>query len=203
VFLVMQHDELAPVATRTILLIGDPRLREVASPVPATALAEPATQRLIDELVATMRAAGGAGLAATQIGVPVRICVIEVDHNPRYPYKPPIPLTILVNPVLTPLTEELFENNEGCLSVPNVRGNVARRTEIAVSALDRFGGALEYEVRGLSAGTFQHECDHLDGRLFVDRVTDHTTLATWANFEAYQKPAYLRRVSDLVARYGS
>lgn len=191
------------VAIRSILLVGDPRLREVAATLDADQLADPATQILIDELVATMRAAGGAGLAATQIGVALRICTIEVDHNPRYPYKPPIPLTILVNPVITPLTTELFENNEGCLSVPNVRGNVARCTEIRVRALDRAGGLLEFEVRGLSAGTFQHECDHLDGRLFVDRVTDHTTLATWANFEKYQKEDYLRRVGDLVSRFGS
>jgi peptide deformylase len=190
-------------ATRPILLVGDPRLRQVGAPLDAGRLADPATQVLIDELVATMRAAGGAGLAATQIGVPLRICVIEVDHNPRYPYKPPIPLTILVNPVITALTSELFENNEGCLSVPDVRGNVTRCTEILVRALDRSGGLLEFEVRGLSAGTFQHECDHLDGRLFIDRVTDATTLATWANFEKYQKEAYLRRVGDLIARYGS
>ena len=191
------------VGTRPILLVGDPRLRQVAAPLDAGRLADPAIQVLIDELVATMRAAGGAGLAATQLGVPLRICVIEVDHNPRYPYKPPIPLTILVNPVITALSSELFENNEGCLSVPDVRGNVMRCPEIVVRALDRSGGLLEFEVRGLSAGTFQHECDHLDGRLFVDRVTDPTTLATWANFEKYQKEAYLRRVGDLVSRYGS
>jgi peptide deformylase len=188
---------------QTILLIGDPRLRQVAAPVTPVGLAQPVTQVLIDELVETMRGAGGAGLAATQIGVALRICVIEVDHNPRYPYKPPIPLTILVNPVLIPLSDEEFENNEGCLSVPDVRGNVARNTEIRVSALDRSGAPLDFEVRGLSAGTFQHECDHLDGHLFIDRVRDRSTLATWANFERYQKEGYLGRVHELVARYGS
>jgi peptide deformylase len=186
-----------------ILLLGDPRLREVADAVSASQLAEPETQDLIDDLVDTMRSAGGAGLAAAQIGVGLRICAIEVDNNPRYPYKPPIPLTILVNPVLTPLTDELFENNEGCLSVPGVRGNVARFTEIRVQALDRLGASLDFEVRGLSAGTYQHECDHLDGRLFVDRVTDPATLSTWANFERYQKADYLGRVGELVSRYGS
>jgi peptide deformylase len=194
---------LSGVSSRTILLLGDPRLREVAAPIPADPLASPETQDFIDSLVATMRAAGGAGLAATQVGVGLRICAIEVDHNPRYPYKPPIPLTVLINPVLTPLTEEQFENNEGCLSVPDLRGNVARFTELRVEALDRHGNPVDIEVRGLSAGTFQHECDHLDGLLFVDRVTDRSTLATWSNFERYQKVDYLARVGELVSRYGS
>jgi peptide deformylase len=186
-----------------VLCIGDPRLRQVAAPVSPAQLAERATQELIDDLVETMRSAGGAGLAATQVGVALRICAIEVDNNARYPYKPPIPLTILVNPVITPLSDEEFDNNEGCLSVPGVRGNVPRLTEIRVRALDRGGAPLDFKVCGLSAGTFQHECDHLDGRLFVDRVTDPSTLATWANFERYQKAAYLSRVSELVSRYGS
>jgi len=188
---------------RAILVLGDPRLREVAAPVDAGELAAPETQDLIDSLIATMRAAGGAGLAATQLGVGLRICVIEVDHNPRYPYKPPIPLTVLVNPIVTPLGGERFENNEGCLSVPGLRGNVARWTEVRVRASDRYGEPLDYEVRGLSAGTFQHECDHLDGVVFLDRMTDPTSLATWANFERYQKAAYLDRVRELVTRYGS
>jgi len=186
-----------------ILVLGDPRLREVAAPVAAEQVTAPATQDLIDSLIATMRAAGGAGLAATQIGVALRICVIEVDHNQRYPYKPPIPLTVLVNPMVTPLSDERFDNNEGCLSVPGLRGNVARWTEVRVRALDRSGLTLDFEVRGLSAGTFQHERDHLDGLLFLDRMTDFTTLATWANFEQYQKPAYLDRVRELVSRFGS
>jgi peptide deformylase len=194
---------LADVSTRTILLMGDPRLRQVAAPVSSDQLASQETQDLIDSLVATMRAAGGAGLAATQVGVALRICAIEVDHNPRYPYKPPIPLTVLINPVLAPLADEQFENNEGCLSVPDLRGNVSRYTEIRVQALDRQGHAVDVEVRGLSAGTFQHECDHLDGLVFVDRVTDRSTLATWANFERYQKAEYLVRVGELVSRYGS
>jgi peptide deformylase len=199
----VQHSVSRAVGVRTVLVLGDPRLREVAQPVSAEQLASPSTQELIDSLVDTMRAAGGAGLAATQVGVPLRICVIEVDHNPRYPYKPPIPLTILVNPVLTPLTDEEFENNEGCLSMPGLRGNVMRCTEIAVAALDRFGQAVAFEVRGLSAGTFQHEVDHLDGRLFLDQLTNPATLATWANFERYQKDDYLVRVHALIARYGS
>src|SRR5580693_4654619 len=119
----MQH-------TREIVTVGDPRLRSPARLVDAAELTSAGVQELIDDLVATMRAANGAGLAATQIGADLRICVIEVDNNPRYPYKPAIPLTILVNPVVTFLTDERFENNEGCLSVPWLRGNVQRATEI-------------------------------------------------------------------------
>jgi peptide deformylase len=195
VFLVMQQ-------TREILQVGDPRLRAVARSVDGAALAGADVQNLIDDLVATMRAANGAGLAATQIGADLRICVIEVDNNPRYPYKPQIPLTILVNPVITPLTEELFANNEGCLSVPGIRGTVDRFTEIAVTACDRTGANLDFVVRGLSAGTFQHECDHLDGLLFLDRVKDLTTLTTWDNFARYERSAYIERVAALVDRYG-
>jgi peptide deformylase len=191
-----------PPSLRPILEVGDPCLRQPATAVDPATLADPATQDLIDDVVATMRAAHGAGLAATQVGVGLRICAIEVDHNPRYPYKPPIPLTVLVNPEVRPLTDERFENNEGCLSVPNLRGSVLRFTEVSVTAIDRFGDRLEFDVRGLSAGTFQHECDHLDGVLFLDRVTDPATIATWENFERYHRPAYLGRVAALVARYG-
>src|SRR5579862_8926866 len=187
---------------RPILEVGDPCLRRPAAAVDPATLADPETQDLIDDLVATMRHAHGAGLAATQIGVGLRICAIEVDHNPRYPYKPPIPLTVLVNPEVHPLTDERFENNEGCLSVPNLRGSVLRSEEVRVTAIDRFGEPLEFDVRGLSAGTFQHECDHLDGVLFLDRITDPATIATWENFERYHRPAYLSRVAALVARYG-
>jgi peptide deformylase len=191
-----------PGAVRPILRIGDPRLRVVAAPVDPSEINGPAVQQLIDDLIATMRAASGAGLAATQIGEARRVCVIEVKDNPRYPYKPEIPLTVLVNPVITTLDEETFENNEGCLSVPNLRGNVARRVRIRVDALDRSGRPFTREVGGLSAGTYQHECDHLDGMLFVDRVTDARTLATWEEFSLHQRDAYLERVAALVARFG-
>ena len=185
-----------------ILEVGDPRLRQPAAEVDPATLADPAMQDLIDDVVATMRAAHGAGLAATQVGVGLRICAIEVDHNPRYPYKPPIPLTVLVNPEIRPVSEERFENNEGCLSVPDLRGSVLRFTEVHVTAIDRRGEPLDFGVRGLSAGTFQHECDHLDGVLFLDRITDPATITTWENFERYHRPAYLSRVAALIARYG-
>src|SRR3954470_4665235 len=121
-------------AIRKIAQIGHPVLRQVAREVSREELASPATQAFIDDLVETMRDADGAGLAAIQVYEPIRICAIEVRDNPRYPYKPKIPLTILVNPVLTPVGEESFENYEGCLSVPNLRGIVKRPVHVQVRA---------------------------------------------------------------------
>ena len=188
---------------KRILQVGDPELRRKAKPVDPADIASEEIQSIIDDLVCTMRAANGAGLAATQIGVALQICVIEVNDNPRYPYKPQIPLTILVNPRWTNLTDELFLNNEGCLSVPGLRGDVERFTEIRVQALDRHATEMEFTVAGLSAGTYQHECDHLDGVVFIDRLTDRTSLSTWENFEHFRREEYLGRVADLVGRYGS
>ena len=149
-----------------------------------------------------MRAAHGAGLAANQVGDERRICVIEVGDNPRYPYKPRVPLTILVNPRLTPFGAEIFQNYEGCLSVPDLRGVVPRRVHLRVEALDRHGQAVTQEIHGLTAGTFQHECDHLDGLLFLDRVEDTTTLTTWDGFERFHKAAFVERARELVERLG-
>lgn len=184
---------------REILHIGHPVLREEAHPVdPADA------QELIDDLIDTMRAANGAGLAANQIGEAVQVCVIEVrPGNPRYPYKPEIPLTVLINPVIEALTTETFANYEGCLSVPDLRGVVDRAVEVRVRAVGRDGAPIDTIVRGLSAGTFQHETDHLHGTLFIDRVTDTRTLCTWAEFRARYEAAFVERVESLVRRFGS
>jgi peptide deformylase len=191
------------VTVRPIATIGHPVLRQPARELSAEELASPAVQELIDDLIETMRDANGAGLAANQVHEAVRVAVIEVGHNPRYPYKPPIPLTVIVNPVWEPVDDELFENNEGCLSVPDLRGNVFRHVTIRVRYLDRDGNPHDEVRRGLTAGTFQHEIDHLDGRLFVDRVTDPTTLATWSQFDQHQRAAFVARVEELVARVGS
>jgi len=188
---------------RKIAQIGHPVLRQRAREVSPQELATDAMQAFIDDLVATMRDANGAGLAAIQIHEPIRICALEVKDNPRYPYKPNVPLTILVNPVLTPLSEETFENYEGCLSVPDLRGVVTRRAEIRVQALDREGNELDFEARGITAGTYQHECDHLDGTLFVDRVTDPSTFCTWKEFARHREPEFKATVEAVVARYGS
>ncbi len=188
---------------RKIATIGHPVLRERARDVSADELQSADFQRFIDDLVETMRDANGAGLAANQIYAPVRVCAIEVHDNPRYPYKPNIPLTILVNPEIEALTDETFDNYEGCLSVPNLRGLVPRVTRIRVRALDRTGAPIDRTIEGLTAGTFQHEVDHLDGSLFVDRVKDPRTLTTWQDFERFHQAAFVERAKAIVARFGS
>jgi len=182
--------------------IGHPILRTRARELSHEELLSDATQAFIDDLIETMRDANGAGIAATQVHNPVRIFAVEVKDNPRYPYKPNIPLTILVNPVIEPLTTETFENFEGCLSVPNLRGVVERLTEVRVTGLTREGEPFERRARGLTAGTFQHELDHLDGVLFVDRVKDPKTLCTWAEFDRYHKQAFVERIVPFVRRMG-
>jgi peptide deformylase len=176
----------------TIRQVGDPVLRERAREVLPEEL--PELQGLIDDMIATMREAGGAGLAANQVGDLHRILVAEVDHNPRYPYKPPLPLTVMVNPVIEPVGEETIPIIEGCLSVPNLRGELERSAAIRVRYLDRQGVAREAAYEGLSAGTFQHEVDHLDGILFLDRVTDPRTFMTWEEFDRHHRDAWLQRI---------
>jgi peptide deformylase len=190
-------------AIRKIATIGHPVLRKVARPLSIDELRSAETQRFIDDLIETMVDANGAGIAANQVYEPIRVCVIWVKDNPRYPYKPNIPLTILVNPELELVPGETFDNYEGCLSVPNLRGLVPRAARARVRAWDREGKPLDYEVKGLAAGTFQHEVDHLDGKLFVDRVKDTTSLATWQDFERYHMAAFVERAKEIVARYGS
>jgi peptide deformylase len=190
------------VTVRPILSIGHPLLRVVADEVDPGDIASAATQGLIDDLIDTMHEAQGAGLAATQIGVTLRIAVMEVTRNPRYPYKPPIPLTVAVNPVIEPLDDELVAINEGCLSVP-LRGEVRRHVNVRVRYVDRDGVEHDEVKRGLTAGTWQHECDHLDGVLFVDRVTDPSTLSTWEQFERYHREAFIERITAFVERVGS
>jgi peptide deformylase len=191
------------VALRKIAVIGHPVLRQRAREVTREELATAPMQRFIDDLVETMRDAGGAGIAANQVHEAVRVCVVEVANNHRYPYKPNWPLTILVNPVVESTTDETFVNFEGCLSVPNLRGQVPRSTAVRVRALDRTGNDVDFEIKGLTAGTFQHEVDHLDGKLFVDRVVDTRTLCTWSEFERFHKDAFVERARALVARFGS
>ena len=188
---------------RPIVTLGDPVLRRSARDVSPEELASSAVQELIDDLIDTMRAALGAGLAAPQVGDNRRIAVIEVDHNPRYPYKPSIPLTVVVNPVITPVDDERYRSNEGCLSVPDLRGDVERYVRVRVEHLDRNGDRHDDVKVGLTAGTFQHECDHLDGVLFVDRVHDPTTFSTWAQFDRFRRAAFVAEVEALTARVGS
>ncbi len=188
---------------REILHVGNPLLREVSREITRAELASPEIQQLIDDMIDTMRAANGAGIAAPQVGELVRITTIEVNQNPRYPYKPPIPLTVVVNPVIEPVDAEVFENMEGCLSVPNLRGRVERWVNVRVRYWDRDGNEHDEVRRGLAAGTFQHECDHLDGMLFLDRVTDTRTFTTWEMFERHHKDGFFEEMRHFVARVGS
>ena len=188
---------------RDILHVGNPLLRERSREITRDELASPEIQQLIDDLIDTMHAANGAGIAAPQVGELVRIATIEVTENPRYPYKPRIPLTVVVNPIIEPLDEELVEVNEGCLSVPNMRGNVMRNVNVRVRWMDRDGVDHDEIRRGLTAGTFQHECDHLDGLLFLDRVHDSRSLTTWEQFERFHRAEFIERITAFVARVGS
>jgi peptide deformylase len=190
-------------SVREIATVGHPVLRTRAREVASDELRAPEVQRLIDDMVETMRAAGGAGLAANQVHELLRIAVVEVDHNPRYPYKPPIPLTVLVNPVLEPVGDETVEINEGCLSVPDLRGTLERHVVVRVRYLDRDGNEHDEVKRGLTAGTFQHEADHLDGVLFLDRVRDPRTFTTWEQFDRHHRDEFVARISEFVERVGS
>jgi peptide deformylase len=192
------------VSRREIVEIGNPVLRERAREVTPEELRTDAVQSLIDDMIETMRAANGAGLAANQVAETLRVAVVEVrPGNPRYPYKPPIPLTVIVNPVIEPLDDDVEQINEGCLSVPDLRGEVPRHVSIRLRYLDREGIEHEEVRRGLTAGTFQHELDHLDGILFVDRVEDPRTLTTWDEFERHHRDAFVERARRLVERVGS
>jgi peptide deformylase len=178
-----------------ITTVEDPVLRQRAREVDPEELSSPDTQRLIDEMIATRCEAGGAGVAANQVRVLRRIAVVEVDEatRTRYPYKPPFPLTVLINPSIEPLSEETLLINEGCLSIPGVRGDVERYLDVRVSYLDRNGAPRELQARGLTAGTFQHEVDHLDGVLFTDRA-DPASLSSWEEFERDGLADFLERV---------
>jgi peptide deformylase len=178
-------------------------LREVARPVTREELASREVQTFIDDLVETMRDASGAGIAATQVYERLQIFAVEVRDNPRYPYKPNYPLTVLVNPRVEPLSELTFENFEGCLSIPNLRGRAKRFVEVRVSGWDRHGKDVSFEIRGVTAGTFQHEHDHLNGVLFLDRLVDTKSLCTLEHFDRYEKDRFVTEVQALVKRWGA
>ena len=190
-------------SVREVVAIGDPVLRQRARELSGDEIASTEIQLLIDDLIETKRATHGAGIAANQVGEAVRVAIVEVEEgNPRYPYKPPVPLTVIVNPTIEPLGEGSVEINEGCLSVPDLRGSLERHLAIRVRYLDRHGEEHEETRRGLTAGTFQHEVDHLDGILFVDRA-DPRTFATWEQFDRHQRDEFVRRVTRLEEELGS
>ena len=165
--------------------LGHPVLRLKADPVPPETIGTPGIQQLIDDMLETMADHDGAGLAAPQVHVSQRVVIYGVDSNPRYPDAEEVPLTILMNPMLTPLGEEQEEDWEGCLSVPDLRGKVPRFTRLRVAAWGRDGRPLQFEAEGFHARVVQHECDHLDGRVYLDRMRSFETLSFLAEFHRY------------------
>ena len=175
-------------AVLKIAHLGHPILRQVAEPVSPEAIGSPAIQRLIDDMLETMEDHDGAGLAAPQVHVSRRVVIYGVEENPRYPDAESIPLTVLLNPRITPIGEEQEEDWEGCLSVPDLRGRVPRFTRIRVAAYGRDGKSLRFDAEGFHARVVQHECDHLDGKVYLDRMRSMETLSFLPEFRRYWLP---------------
>ena len=157
-------------SVKSILRMGDPRLLEKAHPV--TNISDPAIHNLIKDMFDTMEAAGGVGLAAPQIGVGLQVVIFGFEKSERYPDAPPVPQTILINPVITPLSDEEELGWEGCLSVPGMRGEVPRFKQIRYQGIDETGREIDRTVDGFHARVVQHECDHLIGMLYPMRMRD-------------------------------
>jgi len=161
-------------AVREILKMGDARLLRVAQPVQQ--FDTPELAQLLQDMFETMQAANGAGLAAPQIGVDLQVVVFGFQHNERYPEAPPVPMTVLINPVITPLSDEIVEGWEGCLSVPGLRGVVSRHARLRYQGFNEKGEPIDREAEGFHARVVQHECDHLIGKLYPMRMTDFSRL---------------------------
>ena len=172
-------------AVLDVLRLGHPVLRNKSKEIPPVDVGRESLQTLIDDMVHTLREYDGVGLAAPQVGEPVRLVVMECRENPRYPDTPEIPLTILINPVIRFLSQDKVTGWEGCLSVPSLRGRVSRYRELVVEALDRAGRPVKFPARDFFAVVAQHEVDHLDGVLFFDRMTSLETLTFTDEFKRY------------------
>ncbi len=159
-------------AVHDILKMGDPRLLREAGRV--TEFDTPQLHALIAVMFETMHAANGAGLAAPQIGVNLQLVIFGVSNNTRYPEAPAVPETVLLNPVITPLSDDMEDGWEGCLSVPGLRGMVPRYQRLRYQGVDQFGNVIDREVDDFHARVVQHECDHLWGILYPMRITDFT-----------------------------
>lgn len=155
---------------REILKMGDPRLLRIAEPVDH--FDTPELHALVEDMFDTMRHANGAGLAAPQIGVDLQVVIFGFAHNERYPDGQPVPETVLINPIITPVSHDMEEGWEGCLSVPGLRGAVQRYSMIRYQGFDQYGSPIERLAEGFHARVVQHECDHLIGKLYPMRVTD-------------------------------
>jgi peptide deformylase len=177
------------VAIRKVMRMGHPVLRRAAQPLERVDIGTPTFDRLVEDMAETLHEYGGIGLAAPQVAEPVRLALIELPGGPsRYGTLPRIPLTVFVNPEITVLDEATAGYWEGCLSVPGLRGWVERPQHVRVDYLDRSGHHASLELRGFPATVFQHEFDHLDGRLYVDRMEDPTRFAFEEEFARYHAP---------------
>jgi peptide deformylase len=165
--------------------LGNPVLRRIAEEIPLGQIGSPELQKFIDDIIETMREYDGVGLAAVQVHEAKQIAVLEVADNPRYPQKPRVPLSVLINPKMTPLSDEMEEDWEGCLSISELRGRVPRYKSIRVKALDRNGRELDFTATGFHARVIQHEWDHLNGKVFLDRMRDLSTLTHLQEFARY------------------
>ncbi|BBH44930.1 peptide deformylase [Pseudomonas sp. KU43P] len=157
---------------RDILKMGDERLLRIAPPVPDHLIGSAELQQLIDDMFQTMRHVGGVGLAAPQIGIDLQLVIFGFERSERYPDAEAVPQTILINPVITPLSTEVEDGWEGCLSVPGLRGVVPRYKHISYAGIDPQGNAIDRVADGFHARVVQHECDHLIGRLYPSRIQD-------------------------------
>jgi peptide deformylase len=165
--------------------LGHPVLRKPAAPVPLDEIRAPEIQRLIDDMIETMREYDGVGLAANQVHVSRQVCVIEVRANPRYPEAPEISLTALVNPMLTPMGSDQEDSWEGCLSVPDLRGIVPRHVAVRLEAHGRDGQPIDLVAKDFFARVLQHEVDHLRGFVYLDRMKDLSTLTHLAEWNKH------------------
>ena len=165
--------------------LGHPILRQVTAPMSQRVLKSALMQQFIDDMIETMKEYDGVGLAADQVHESKQVAVLEVTDNPRYPSKPQVPLTVLVNPKITPLSDETEEDWEGCLSIPDLRGKVPRYKRIRVEAWDRRGKRLDFVAKDFHARVIQHEYDHLNGKLYIDRMRDFLTLTFLQEFARY------------------
>jgi len=156
--------------------IGFPSLRTPSQPVPVEAIKTHDFQKLIDDMVETMHEYSGVGLAAPQVHLPIQLAVLEVENHPRYPEMPRVPLTVLINPVVTILDGGKVDDWEGCLSIPDLRGRVPRYKHLRVAALDREGTPIEIVATDFHARVIQHETDHLKGEVYLDRMPDLKSL---------------------------
>jgi peptide deformylase len=165
--------------------LGHPVLRHVAEPVPLEMIERPTFQQFIDDMIETMHEYEGVGLAAPQVHVSQQLAVLEVLKHPRYPDMPSVPLTVLINPRVTILSEETVDLWEGCLSIPEMRGVVPRYKELRVEALDRRGTPIDFVAKDFHARVVQHEYDHLQGKVYIDRMPSLETLSHLAEWQRY------------------